>query len=572
MKLRMRVLCLLVAFVFLTLSFSGCGGENTSNNGTGTEASTSTAAVSTTVQEKEKTLEDYTDEMKLTAYQGANYGGPTIPSKDTEYAKYVKEKFKINVDEFVWPAGEDVAQKISTFAASGEMPDIIQAPLDAKNKDVFKQMADSGMLLDVEEYLNKYAPEAMKYFTPTILDVQRNPTDNKLYIIPGYTVNPALKDKLTVDTNEVLIYREDLLKKAGLEVPKTPDEFYNVLKTFKQMDAPNGNKIVPFCPLWNGAPISNVFGIIGAMFGTQKYHAKTNDAEQRLIDVHESPEYLDYLKFTSKLFREGLIHTESYTLGWQKVFNEFLPQGLIGVSVMWPSTISGLTTLLQKVVPEGNYMPMPLPKADGVGDSEYWPVITLGSSAIVISKKVSDPERLFKYLNWMSTNEGWATMVWGPPSKDNGNWFIDDSGKLIDNKELADQKMVDPKWYPSLGGWAYGLVGILQYTQDLVLDQAREKEPIRQLAKTMSDSDIFMDTIYDIYSMSPDGPVGQVKKTDITKIFTEQEAKIIMDSKSDQQVEDSYKQMMEAANKAGLIEVLKEDYQRYQEIKTKYSK
>jgi len=239
---------------------------------------------------------------------------------------------------------------------------------------------------------------------------------------------------------------------------------------------------------------------------------------------------------------------------------------------MWPSTISGLTTLLQKVVPEGNYMPMPLPKADGVGDSEYWPVITLGSSAIVISKKVSDPERLFKYLNWMSTNEGWATMVWGPPSKDNGNWFIDDSGKLIDNKELADQKMVDPKWYPSLGGWAYGLVGILQYTQDLVLDQAREKEPIRQLAKTMSDSDIFMDTIYDIYSMSPDGPVGQVKKTDITKIFTEQEAKIIMDSKSDQQVEDSYKQMMEAANKAGLIEVLKEDYQRYQEIKTKYSK
>lgn len=573
--MKVKMLSLAVALIFLAMSFAGCGGGNASKDGNNDTSSQGGDTVATSTQEKEKTLEEYSEEMKLTAYQGANYGGPSS-AKDTDYAKYVKQRFKINVDEFIWPAGEDVAQRLSTFVASGEMPDVVQAPADAKTLGVFRQMEEAGLLLDVEEYLNKYAPETMRYFTPTILDAYRNPNSNKLFLIPGFTINPDLQGELTVAVNEVLMYREDLLKKAGLEVPKTPDEFYNLLKAFKAMDAPNGKKIIPFSPLWNLSQAytrfgnqNNIYTHIGAMFGIHKYRTATVDEESRMKDEHETPEYLSYLKFANKLFREGLINLEAYSIEWQKIYNEMAPNGLVGVTVMWPSEIAGISSQLKKVAPEGEYKPMPLPRVDGVGNTEMGYQNTLGTSVIAINKNVADPERLFKYINWLSTREGWATMTWGPPSKDKGTWYISEDGKYIDNPSaLTELSKENPKYATDvLGAWAFGLPGILKYTQDLVLDEARPREPIRQMAKEMYDGDMYLNTIFDVFYASPNGPVAKQKKTDLDKIFTEGEAKIIMNSKSDEEVEKAYKSMMDTAAKAGYYDVLKEDYQRYIAIK-----
>ncbi|UVI33372.1 extracellular solute-binding protein [Paenibacillus spongiae] len=250
----------------------------------------------------DKKLEDYTEEMKITAYQGANYGGPSNSSA-TEYAKYVKQKFKINVDDFVWPAGEEVKKKLSLFAASGEMPDIVQSTSDPATLQILNQMSDAGMLLDIEPYLSK-SPNVMKYLTKPIIDSYRNPNDGKLYVLPGFTINPELKDELTIAVNNVLMVREDWLKKLNLDVPQTPDEFYEVLKAFKTMPAVNGKKVIPYLPLWEGNEINTH---IGAMFGIWQYRTAVDENAQKMVDAHEKPEYLEYLKYASKLFREGLV-------------------------------------------------------------------------------------------------------------------------------------------------------------------------------------------------------------------------------------------------------------------------
>lgn len=515
----------------------------------------------------DKKLEEYADEMKITAYQGTAYAGPSN-GPTTEYAKYIKQKFKINVDGFVWPAGEDGQKKISLIAASGEMPDIIQYRNDSSALQIYQQMADAGMLLDIEPYL-KNTPNITKYFTKTILDAYRNPTDGKLYVLPGFTVNPDLKDQLTIAVNDVLMIREDWLSKLNLQVPKTPDEFYEVLKAFKSLPPVNGKQIVPYVPLSEGGEINYH---IGGMFGIHRYADARDDNEKRMIDAHEKPEYLQYLKFASKLFREGLIDPEAYKLKWQQPYNDMIPKGYVGVASMWPNDISGFNKGFEKSMPGAKYVPMPLPKAPGVTNSRIGHINTLGSSAIVISKKMSDPERLFKYMDWMNTNEGWATMVWGPPSKDNGAWYIAEDGKLIDNFELDQKKMAEnPKWGADvLGAWAYGLSGILKYTHDLVLDQARQMNETRALAKKQYDSEIYMDTILDIYLNTPPGPIRKAKGVDLDKIFQETEARIIMKAKDDADVETMYNAMMEQAKKAGFIEILKEDYGRYTAVKEKY--
>ncbi|UVI33373.1 extracellular solute-binding protein [Paenibacillus spongiae] len=259
---------------------------------------------------------------------------------------------------------------------------------------------------------------------------------------------------------------------------------------------------------------------------------------------------------------------------WQEAYNDILPKGYAGIANMWPSEIYGLTTVLQKNDPNAKYVPMPLPKAPGVTNSQLERINTLGGSGIVISSKVKDPERLFKYIDWMATNEGWSTMTFGPPSKDNGTWYIDEQGKFIDNEQLQKQKSAEiPRWgVDVLGNWAYGLPGVLKYTQDLLMDEARQPEPLRELAKQQYANEIFIDTVYDIFLNSQPGPVRIAKGIDLDKIFKETEARIIMQSKDDADVEKMYASMMAEAEKAGFTEILKEDYVRYMAVKEKYGK
>lgn len=525
----------------------------------------STAASSGAAQVKG--LEDYTDELKITSYQGFSYGGPAN-GPTTEYAKYVKERFKINVDEFSWPSGEDGAKKLSLYAASGSMPDVILYSTDPVGAGLFNQMADAGMLLDIEPYLRN-SPNVMKYLTETIIDAFRNPSDGKLYVLPGFVVNPDLQGELTVAVNNVFMVREDWLKQVNMEVPKTPDEFYELLKAFKALPPVNGNKVIPYLPLWEGAEISTH---IGGMFGIWKYRMATDESAQRMVDYHEKPEYLEYLKYSAKLFREGLIYPETYKMEWQEAYNDILPKGYAGIANMWPSEIVNVNTALHAGTPEGNYVPFPLPKAPGVEGSGIERVNTLGASGIVVSKKTKDPERLFKYIDWQATNEGLATTNWGPPSKESGAWYIDESGRLIDNEQVFNEKVAEnPKWQPDVqGGWAYALPGVMKYTQDLVLDQARAPEPIRALAKEQYAGETFMDTVYDIYMTSAPGPIRQAKSIDLDKIFKEKEAKIIITGKDDADVEQMYNAMMAEAEKAGFTDIMKEDYGRYMAVKEKF--
>lgn len=555
------------------LLLAACSSNNNSNSAGSSskpaDSVASSAAPSQTgeAEQEVKKLEDYTDEMKLSSYQGAVYGGPTN-GPSTEFAKYVKSRFKINVDGFVWPAGEDSQKKISLMAASGEMPDIVLYMIDPPSLQLYNQMADAGMLLDIEPYLEN-SPNLTKYFTKTMLDAFRNPKDGKLYVLPGFTINPELKDELTIAVNEVLMVRQDWLNELKLEVPTTPDELYEVLKAFKAMPAVDGKPVVPYLPLHLGEQIS---GQIGGMFGIHRYRTAHDDNEKKMIDYHETPDYVEYLKYASKLFREGLIDPESYKLTWQQAYYDMIPKEYVGIASMWPNEIASINGAFEKNNSNANYVPMPLPKAPGVNNSEMAYINTLGGAGIVVSKKVSDPERLFKYLDWLNTNEGWATIAWGPPSKDNGVWYISDDGKLIDNPEVEKQKMAEnPKWGADvLGGWAYGLPGILKYTHDLVLDEGRPMNETRALAKKMYDGEIFMDTVFDIYQNAPPGDIRKTKFVDIDKIFKETEARIVMTAKDDAAVEKMYNTMMEQAQKAGLADMLKEDYTRYMEIKAKY--
>jgi len=116
--------------------------------------------------------------------------------------------------------GEDLANKIKTYNASGDMPDVFWS-----DAGFFTALNQAGNIMDLTDsitesgFINKFkVPEALKHI------------DGKIY-----SLNSGADTYFT----PVIFYHKDIFEEAGVTVPQTFDEFLNVSKTLK------GKGIVP---------------------------------------------------------------------------------------------------------------------------------------------------------------------------------------------------------------------------------------------------------------------------------------------------------------------------------------
>lgn len=564
---NVRMLSIAIVLAFALTVLAGCGAASDGKNSKDPLTTQTTNAETSTVKEEqtqpgEKALEDYTDEMKVTVYYAGGAG--SAGSGNNDYVKYVKERFKINLEDSTWPAGEDAKQKISMYVASGDMPDVIQYNTLRESKTLLDSFAKAGMLVDVESLINSYMPDLKGYYTEDILNAYRNADDNKLYILPSFTINPALKNELSVQSNMVFAINKEIKEKLQLQDPKTPDELYDVLKKMKGQKNSNGESIIPLITIGETGGFDlqvTKNGIMPAMFGLYTERLKVDEANSKMVIPFENPLYLKYLQYMSKLFREGLINPETFSSTWQQNLDKMY-SNRAGFVSNWPGTVN-------KDAQTYVYEPVPMIKDQGVTDSKFWLAPSLGWSCAVISKKTSDPVRLAKFINWQVSKEGWPYTVAGPASKEDGQWYIE-NGKSYENLEITKKKKEEnPKWDSQVkGAWAYWICGILKYEPFRYYDvTSPEQREWYTKALEIYKPEVTFDTKYEIFMASAPGAIRSEKWPAIEKILLESEAKAMMSGKDDTDVEKMYKTMMEEANKAGLIEVLKEDYERYIKMK-----
>ena len=115
-----------------------------------------------------------------------------------------------------------------------------------------------------------------------------------------------------------LFINKKWLDKLGLEMPTTTDEFYQVLKAFKNGD-PNGNgkaDEIPFSFLGNYAnvDINSLFGSWGVI--DRPEHVMIKDGEVLFTPAEDG--YKQGLVFFRKLYAEGLIDGEAFTHNMQQ--------------------------------------------------------------------------------------------------------------------------------------------------------------------------------------------------------------------------------------------------------------
>ena len=282
----------------------------------------------------------------------------------------------------------DSSQAYNTMLVSNTLPDIIHY----QRGDLERLAADGG-LIPLNDLIDKYAPNIKKYFETYPDAKAKCSIDGEVYFVNGS--NAGLDKGGEPAVQKGWFIRTDWLKKLGLEVPKTLDEFYKVMVAFKTQD-PNGNGKADEIPLFERQEgISQYIQLFDAY---NSWHVR----DGVIVKGETEEQYKNAMKELQKWYKEGLIDQEIFTRG-QQSREQLLGQDIGGCTSDWFSSTSSFNDKLKDVVPGFEFMPMD-PPADVNGvvkETSTRP--TFYNMAWGISKDCKDPVTAIKYLDfWMS--------------------------------------------------------------------------------------------------------------------------------------------------------------------------
>lgn len=394
--MKKKSLAVLLALTLTAGALTACGNsgsttavpaESASNQTAeeGTEAGTqadSEASATGTVQ-----LPLTEETQTLTAWMGID---STTANNITTYAETpaaIEAEKRTNVHiEYSHPATSATQEQFNLLVASGNLPDIMWYNSNsAKYTGGMDALIDDGIFLDLTDYL-QYMPNyvaAMKRNAETELQCK---TDTGRYAVAW-----MLNIEKEWDWGGPLI-RKDWLEDCGLEVPVTYDDWYEMLKAFKEQ---KGATI----PMLTGSKeFFNMLEDLNAGYGvTDDFINKDGKATYAPI----TDDYRDFMKLMAQWYAEGLIDPEFMTrdTGEQStVAND--QTGVLLFSVWtYPSVFETKFG--------GEWVPAPYPvKSEGETAHLGWQQYEICSDALGITTSCKDPVLAAKWIDYFFSEEG----------------------------------------------------------------------------------------------------------------------------------------------------------------------
>lgn len=240
--------------------------------------------------------------------EGVGFGDPGAGEwNDFPIFKDISDQTNVTVN-FQTVTGDSADEKLNLILASKTLPDVIFSGLSDQK---ILSYAQKGILIPIEGLIENYAPNIKKELddNPDIRKAITTP-DGHIYAVPSVNEDEKPVQSTTLNINK------GWLDKLGLKTPATTDEFEAVLKAFKD-DDPNGNGAadeIPFTyeptkdySIWNGdTGLSGAFGVTDS----SSYMMRQGD---KLVFTPALDGWKDYVKWTAKLYGEGLIDLEVFT-------------------------------------------------------------------------------------------------------------------------------------------------------------------------------------------------------------------------------------------------------------------
>lgn len=413
--MRKRLFALLLVICMLSFFVAGCASKST---GVQEQDSTSTAASGNKADSKGTESGDsaVSDSKYQTTYGSKQFDNVTIKVElfdrsnapegstitDNKWVKYVNEqmgKVGINVEFVTVPRWDEVV-KMQSMMASGTAPDITLTYTYAHAEDYFQQ----GGTWDLVPFIDGagQADNMKAYLGDSVLNIGRT-VNNELYGIVA---------KRAVTTKSNFFIRKDWLDGLNRKAPTTVDELYDTIKQFVR-ENPDGRKDVIGAQFWNQW---NTRLLFSELAGNEKKMA-ISSGDSAVGDYYDKG-IREFFRFMNKLYNEGLLNPEYYTLSE----DDFKSQIVTGQLAFFEYSVNGsvdvlrgsLLKTLQENIPAADIISIPPMKNvnDGKQYSDAYPEGGLiAFCPLTASEEVV--EACMTYLDWMCTKDGGFVLYHG---------------------------------------------------------------------------------------------------------------------------------------------------------------
>ncbi|MEK8129090.1 extracellular solute-binding protein [Paenibacillus filicis] len=309
----------------------------------------------------------------------------------------------LNITEI--PNGQS-KEAFNLMLASGDLPDIVEYNWLTGAPGGPEKMISDGYILKLNDLIDKHAPNLKKY-------LKDNPDVDKMVKTDdgSYYVFPFIRKDDLVKTTEGPVIRKDWLDELGLQTPTTIDEWYTVLKTFKEkkgVAAPLAFKNKPRAleSLLNGSFVG-AYGVV-KNFYLDNGQVKYGPAQ---------PGYKEFLMTMHQWYEEGLID-KNFAAADTKALDAAVTSGATGATIGGAGGgIGKWSPILTAADPKANLVPAPYPvlkKGDtpAFGQKEF---SYSGAASAAISAKTKNPELAVKFLDYAYSEEGHNFFNFGTP-------------------------------------------------------------------------------------------------------------------------------------------------------------
>lgn len=294
-KVMKRVVVLALAASML-LSMTACGnGKKTNGKNSKVEAVTFPLEEKVTFTFMVPGTEDYDFAEKMSKYK---------MWQELEEATNVHIEF-----DFL---GENAAEQLALRIQGNTYGDVVWGGNILTSISTTKYVA-ADVLIDISDYL---VEEIMPNYCA---DVAERPTITKMITAAdgGIYTLPRITGQLGYYLENPIWINKAWLDKLGLSVPKTLDEFTNVLRAFKEKD-PNGNGMkdeIPYiCATTHGYMHTEaLLGMWGIATKDSTYDSFVQVKDGKVTFAPAQDAYKEAITYLSQLYKEGLMWDQCFT-------------------------------------------------------------------------------------------------------------------------------------------------------------------------------------------------------------------------------------------------------------------
>jgi putative aldouronate transport system substrate-binding protein len=341
----------------------------------------------------------------------------TMDLQTNEFTKLLEKKFNVKFDWDIVPY-EGAKEKRQISLASGNYADayILTSYIDQFTQTDVLRYGKQGVFYPLNDLIDKYAPHIKAAFEKNAeLRALNTAPDGNIYGLIAYNdcYHCSYPNKMWINTK--------WLKKLNLAMPRTTEDFRNVLKAFKERD-PNGNGIADEIPLSGSTEDYGVRVIPYLMNGfiyddDRSYLTMNNGKVGMAAGRAEWKEGLGYIK---SLYDEGLIDPGAFTQNadaFKKIGENADTQILGAGAAMHPAIFVDTGPDNRR---GSDYNPVPPLKGPHSAYSVYYKAGIYPGVKFVITDKASMEARiaLIKMADYMYTPEGQANAEVGKEGLD----------------------------------------------------------------------------------------------------------------------------------------------------------